>query len=102
MDLSYLSALLERHPYLLGHPPQSHKVLVIEEFLEKVVNVVPLESVGYAIAHGNDHVVHECVKMIDDCWGDFQNSFLMKRCVDKALRRVMSGLPIEVHEDLVR
>ncbi len=102
MDLSYLSALLERHPYILGYPPQSHKVLVIEEFLEKVVDVVPLESVGYAIAYGNDHVADECLKIIDDCCDDIHNSVLMRKCFDRASGRVMSGLPIEVHDDLVR
>ncbi len=102
MDLSYLSALLERHPYILSLPPQSHKVLVIEEFLKKVVDVVPLESVGYAVAYGNDHVVHECVKMIDACFDVIPYSSLMRECFGKASPRVLSGLPTDVHQDLVQ
>ncbi len=67
----------------------------------KVVDVVPLESLGYAIAYGNEHVVKECLNVSEACFNVMSNSVLMEDCIDKASRRVFSGLPLEVHAQLV-
>ncbi len=93
--MTYLSALLEKHPYT-GPQPQSHKVTVIKAFLDKVVNVVPLESVGYAMAHGNEHVAQQCVNVVDALFDDLPSSSLMNYGFEKAMRRVGSGMPLEI------
>ncbi len=99
--MTYLSALLEKHPYISGPQPQSHKVTVIKAFLDKVVNVVPLESVGYAMAHGNDHVAQHCVNVVDALFDDLPSSCLMNDGFEKAVRRVDSGMPVEIANELV-
>ena len=93
--MTYLSALLEQHPYT-GPQPLSHKVTVIKEFLEKVVEVVPLESVGYAIAYGNDYVAQQCVKVLDACVEDMPPSIVMRDCFDKAAGRIQTGMSSEI------
>ncbi len=98
--MTYLSALLEKHPYT-GPQPQSHKVTVIKAFLDKVVNVVPLESIGYAIAHGNDHVALQCVNVVDALFDDLPSSYLMDDGFDKATSRVGSGMPFEIANELI-
>ncbi len=101
IEVTYLSALLEKHPYT-GPQPQSHKVTVIKVFLDKVVNVVPLESMGYAIAHGNDHVALQCVNVLDALVDDLPPSYLMDDGFDKATKRVGSGLPVEIVDELIK
>ena len=98
--MTYLSALLEKHPYT-GPQPQSHKVTVIKAFLDKVVNVVPLESVGYAIAHGNDHVARQCANVVDALFDDLPSSHLMNDGFDKATSRVATGMPVEIAFELL-
>ena len=100
--MTYLSALLENHPYISGPQPQSHKVTVIKEFLDKVVNVVPLESVGYAIAYGNDHVALQCVNVVDDLFVELPSSHLMNDGFIKATGRVTSGMSVKIHNELAR
>ena len=98
--MTYLSALLEKHPYISGPQPQSHKVTVIKAFLDKVVNVVPLESVGYAMAHGNDHVALQCVNMVGASFDDLPSSHLMDDGFIKATQRVNSGMSVEIENEL--
>ncbi len=100
--MTYLSALLEKHPYISGPQPQSHKVTIIKAFLDKVVNVVPLESVGYAIAHGNEHVTLQCFCVVDALFDDLPSSVLMEDGFHKAIQRVGSGMPFEIANELVR
>ena len=99
--MTYLSALLEKHPYISGPQPQSHKVTVIKDFLDKVVNVVPLESVGYAMAHGNDHVALQCLNVVDALFDDLPSSYLMNDGFIKAARRVGSGMSVEIYNELI-
>ncbi len=75
---------------------------VIKEFFDKVVNVVPLESVGYAIAHGNDHVALQCVNVVGASLDELPSSHLMEDGFKKATRRVGSGMPFEVATELIR
>ncbi len=98
--MTYLSALLEKHPYT-GPQPQSHKVTVIKAFLDKVVNVVPLESVGYAMAHGNDHVAQKCVEVVGALFDDLPSSNLMDDGFENATKRICSGMPSEIANELV-
>ena len=53
IEIAYLCALLEQHPYSKSEP-SSHKFKVIMEFLECIVQVVPLESMLYVIANSHD------------------------------------------------
>ena len=97
--MTYLSALLEKHPYT-GPQPQSHKVTVIKAFLDKVVTVVPLESVGYAMAHGNDQVALQCVNVVDALFDDLPSSGLMDHGLLAAAGRVGTGMPFEIEMKL--
>ncbi len=73
---------------------------VIKAFLDKVVNVVPLESVGYAIAHGNDHVAQQCVNVVGALFDDLPSSYLMNDGFDKVTQRIGSGMPVEIATEL--
>ena len=63
IELAYLSALLEQHPFS-GSQPHSHKVKVISKFLEEIVQVVPVESITHPIAHGSHETAEMCLKVL--------------------------------------
>ena len=50
IELAYMSALLEQHPHNRLQSSSS-KVTIITQFLENVVQVVPLESIAYAMSY---------------------------------------------------
>ena len=64
IELSYLNALLEYQPQ---HSAQSlsDRMIAIRKFLEEVVKVVPLESIGYSVAYGDSHTKQQCAKALD-------------------------------------
>ena len=64
IELSYLNALLEYKPHY-STQPHSDKVIAIKKFFEKVVKVVPLESIGYSVAYGDSYVRQQCAKALD-------------------------------------
>ena len=64
IELSYLSALLEQ-PSHQQKQAFSVKVDNIRIFLEKIVEVVPIESIGYAANCGTSFVVDTCRKVIE-------------------------------------
>ena len=63
IELAYLSALLEQHPFS-GSQPHSHKVKVISRFLEEIVQVVPVESITHTIANGSYKTAEVCLKVL--------------------------------------
>ena len=63
IELAYLSALLEQYPFSKTQPI-SHKVEVIKTFLEKVVQVVPLESITHAIAYSPYRLAAFCAEAL--------------------------------------
>ena len=63
IELAYLSALLEQHPFS-GSQPHSHKVKVVSKFLEEIVQVVPVESITHAIANGSHETAEVCLKVL--------------------------------------
>ena len=63
IELAYLSALLEQHPFS-GSQPHSHKVKVVSKFLEEIVQVVPVESITHAIANGSYETAEVCLKVL--------------------------------------
>lgn len=92
IELAYLSALLEQYPHSSSQP-LSHKVEVIRKFLEEVVQVVPLESILYAIANGNHNVVLSCSKALIACDLDLSPSALMIHGFEVAAMRTKLGIP---------
>ena len=66
---------------------------VIRNFLEKVVQVVPLESVLYAIANANHNVVLSCSKALIACDLDLPPSTLMIHGFEEAAMRTKLGIP---------
>ena len=63
IELAYLSALLEQYPFHKSQPI-STKVVIIKIFLEKVVQVVPLESIAYAMAYSRYEVAKFCAESL--------------------------------------
>ena len=101
IELGYLCALLQQHPK--GEfQPNSHKVEVIGEFLEKVVRVVPLESAGYAIAHERKEIALPCVKALEcsHLVEIIATSDLMARGLQQAIIGAVGGDP-DLTEDLM-
>ena len=101
IELAYLSALLEQHPYGKFRP-NSHKVAVISEFLNQVVKVVPLESIAYAIAYGNpDEIAVQCAKALVSSQLELPVSELMSRGLERAHDRIRSGISPDIIETMV-
>ena len=92
IELAYLSALLEQYPYSSSQP-LSHKVEVITKFLKEVVQVVPLESILYAIATGSYNVALSCSKALAACDLDLPQSSLMMDGFGVAMPRLLWGIP---------
>ena len=100
MELAYLSALLEQHPYS-QFQPLSHKVEVIRRFLEDVVQVVPLESIAYAIAYGKpDEITIQCAEALMSAKLHPPLSRLMASGFTKAIDRISSGVSPDVIRDM--
>ena len=92
IELAYLSALLEQYPHRKSQP-LSHKVEVIKTFLRDVVQVVPLESIFFAIGYGSPDVVLLCSKALLASNLDLPTSSLMYNGFQTALARATQGLP---------
>ena len=90
IELAYLSALLEQYPFS-STEPISDKVEVIRTFLKKVVQVVPLESIAYAIAYGPDKVAVYCAKALLASTIELPASLLMEQGFYYALLHLQSG-----------
>ena len=90
IELAYLSALLEQYPFSRTEPI-SDKVEVIRTFLKKVVQVVPLESIAYAIAYGPDKVAVYCAKALIASTIELPGSLLMEHGLYYALLHLQSG-----------
>ena len=85
-----MSALLEQYPFSRTEPI-SDKVEVIRTFLKKVVHVVPLESIAYAIAYGPDKVAVYCAKALIASTIELPASFLMEQGLYYALMHLLTG-----------
>ena len=90
IELAYLSALLEQYPFR-STEPISDKVEVIQTFLKKVVHVVPLESIAYAIAYGPDKVAVYCAKALLASKIELPGSSLMEQGLYCASLHLQSG-----------
>ena len=76
IELAYLSALLEQYPFHKSQPI-STKVETIKIFLEKVVQVVPLESITYAMAYSRYEVAKFCAESLVESKINLPASVLM-------------------------
>ena len=80
IELSYLCALLEKQSSSSNHPI-SARMDAIRGFLEKVIDVVPLESLGFSIAFAHNPSIREkCVKAL-------KTKLLSSQMMDQALLR---------------
>ena len=77
IELAYLSALLEQYPFHKSQPI-STKVETIKTFLEKVVQVVPLESITYAMAYSRYKVAKFCAESLVESKINLPVSILMQ------------------------
>ena len=90
IELAYLSALLEQYPFSKTQPI-SHKVEVIKTFLEKVVQVVPLESITHAIAYSPYRLAAFCAKALLASQIELPASALMADGLRDATLHLQSG-----------
>ena len=97
IELAYLCALLEQHPCGKSEP-LSHKLEVIKSFLERVVHVVPLESVAFAMASGNNETVEMCSQALMDLHSQLTipASHLFVDGLSNARQRLSTGIPLSV------
>ena len=82
IELSYLNALLEYQPHD-STQPLSDRMTAIRKFLEEVVKVVPLESIGYSVAYGDSHIKQQCAKALETL-RDLSTSKMMIDALTKA------------------
>ena len=76
---------------------------VIRRFLEDVVQVVPLESIAYAIAYGKpDVIAFQCAEAFMSTQLNPPLSLLMASGFEKALGRIQSGVSPEVFAAMVK
>ena len=94
IELSYLSALLEQQPFEHSKP-LSDKVAAVRKFLEKIVQIIPIESIGYAVAHGNSYVAMHCNEAIEASSLTL-SSMLMSDAMRSTSRRISVSRPFAV------
>ena len=90
IELAYLSALLEQYPFDKSQPI-STKVETIKDFLEKVVQVVPLESITYAMAYSPYKLAKFCAEILVESKIDLPASRLMENGLHDALMYLETG-----------
>ena len=90
IELAYLSALLEQYPFDKSQPI-STKVENIRTFLEKVVQVVPLESITYAMAYSPYKVAKFCTEILVESKINLPASRLMVNGLHDAFMYLEAG-----------
>ena len=97
IELAYLCALLEQHPCGKSEP-LSHKLEVIKSFLERVVHVVPLESVAFAVGSGSNETAEMCSQALMDLHSQLTipTSYLFADGLSDARQRLSTGVPLSV------
>ena len=96
IELAYMSALLEQYPFSKSQQV-SNKVEVIKTFLIKVVRVVPLESIGYAIGYGEYSLAVHCTRVLMESKIELPPSQLMSEGLAQAVNYVRGrGVPPQI------
>ena len=90
IELAYLSALLEQYPFDKSQPI-STKVENIRTFLEKVVQVVPLESITYAMAYSPYKLAKFCTEILVESKINLPASCIMENGLHDALMYLDTG-----------
>ena len=90
IELAYLSALLEQYPFNKSQPI-STKVDNIRTFLELVVQVVPLESITYAMAYSPYKLAKFCTEILVESKINLPASGLMENGLHDALVYLEAG-----------
>ena len=93
IELAYLSALLEQQ---CGSSLLSHKFEVVRRFLEEVVQVVPFESIAYAISNGNSHTVMQCLRALKMDSTKIPKTAMMYYGLRQSRYRLEYGIPSEL------
>ena len=92
IELAYWSAMLEQ-----GH---SNRFKVMIQFLEQVVQVVPLESIFHAIAYSeNDHTALECANALMATPPRMGPSEMMINGSWEAASRMSTGVPLGIQDE---
>ena len=95
IELAYMSALLEQYPFSKSQPV-SNKVEVIRTFLDKVVTVVPLESIGYAIGYSEYSLAVHCTRVLMESKIELPPSQLMSEGLFQA-GQLLQGRGVPPH-----
>ena len=98
IELAYMSALLERHPFS-DSEPLSNRFRVLRSFLEDIVRVVPIESVPYTIASADHNLVGPCCRALIHSKISLPPSACMKVGMMRALSRLHIGKQVQIKEE---
>ena len=93
IELAYLSALLEQQR---GSSLLSHKLDIVRRFLENVVQVVPFESIAYALTNGNSHTTLQCIRALKIPNVKIPQSLLMYHGLRDAEYQLEYGVPLQL------
>lgn len=93
IELAYLSALLEQQ---CGSSLHIHKLDIVRRFLEDVVEVVPFESIAYAITNGNRHTALQCIRALIKPNVKIPISALMYSGLRDAEYQLKYGVPLQL------
>ena len=93
IELAYLGALLEQH---CGASLLSHKLEMFRRFLEDVVQVVPFESIAYAITNGNSHTALQCLRALKMDHTKIPQTMMMYNGLREAGYQLEYGIPSEL------
>ena len=96
-----MSALLEQHSHNKLQP-LSRKVNVITDFLESVVQVVPLESIAYVMSYCSYDKAVKCARATTETFYHLPPSLLMKDGLQQSMRHLDSGISPDVVQTLDR
>ena len=99
IELGYLSALLERN-LVETNSSFSYKFDVIRRFLEEVVQVVPFESIVYAIANGNYQTAMQCASALKTCVTEIPKTVLMYAGLSDAETHLRYGIPVHLLQSM--
>ena len=98
IELAYLGAMLECHSQHEGQLTTSKRFREVARFLQEAVQVVPLESIFFAIAYSDDdsNTALECAKALKKSRLQVPPSEMMVIGSQKAAFRMRTGIRAEV------
>eukprot|EP00731_Ephydatia_muelleri_P014672 Em0008g392a len=91
IQLAYLSAMLEQPSYKNAKRDFSERFKTTTKFLEDAVRIVPIESIFYAIAYGDEDVALQCSKALEERKPSIPPSEMVIAASQYAATRVITG-----------